>query len=1165
MRMHDRVARALSDARHRIDPAVFEECAVALLTNAHEGVSPVPGGTDHGRDADIIRPGATAIRVVVTSSRSVEGARANLVRSLKSMRSHNLDVREVIAMSLAELNQTRRRSFELLVREYGAELVAIYDRSYFTPALAANGEWRHRVLGLPGGPYSLSPVSDPARPPSEHFNLVGRTEILAKIAASPSDMTIWGVAGAGKTSVLEGVDDVAFVQGVPTDERLLDDLIDANPSIVVVDDAGLRLDLVHRLRQLRASEGVSFRIAAVCWPHERLKLGVLAPGAEEIEMPLLPRADVAQIIMERGIRNRALIARILAQASGRAGWAALLSELMKEETTRHSVFDGVALQREVERFVFRAALPSTATPLLAMIGLLGRITTIGLNDLARHLGMQRLDLSAQLESLATGGLIEVAEWCGHTGELEKAYEVKPELLALSLAGTLFVAAAPAATAAELREWIPDAKREVLGRTIKCGLMGVEPAKGVARSLMRPVLAGAEPAPVEALKHYALLGSRESQDVFNLLRPQAYAVLQGTREPGILSSPVTDLFDVIDQIVDYRHDASTSREFLDLSVACAQSGFDYRKSVKSVVGSARGFDRNDYVDVRSLGALAKDALDWFAGDRSPTAQEVVVAVIAEIMRASFDSTRTSLTSNRSIEMRTGWYGAVEAQSLLDEAWSPLFALIPTISHSELVDLVDAVDGWAQLALGFSRNQGTSPSKETCEQATRLVQIMVGDLRPHLSDSPGLRARLRASIRHLDTVEEDDPFLRAVFDIREPSTNWRRWIERRERQILVAAQELPHEPELLCSTLVALRDEMHASKQLRWVDAIALVLNDRIDLLTDAKAWVNAIIEHRLVREAGRVLERGLATGDLGLDLVETLLVEDDFRRLLIGHCLSTGNDSIYVPAAIGAFRPEDASIVEIEYFRGNTSEDFLLALLSHDDPDARVAVAIGIIAGSKDRAPTGNLMGRLHEVLHDLRVPPSFKLNFDHEFASNLRVLAPEVFAAHFVQAAVAYRRDHDWRALDFFNGAAAALPEGARAEAWRSIPLEYRSSRAFRALAGTDATWISKRMDAGDVEPAMVVSAMSERDGGLTVADLATLVLPYGVDALEIACVIQFGTSWGEDHERLSAHIDYFEQLSASERPEHRAVAAAGLRYFRPQLEQALVKARRAEVTGEYF
>ena len=80
----DRIEDAL--ATRRLDATAFERCAQDLLTSLFPGLTPIPGGTDWGRDADVAGSGEPVPpRLVATSARTLDGVRQNMRRGVKSM------------------------------------------------------------------------------------------------------------------------------------------------------------------------------------------------------------------------------------------------------------------------------------------------------------------------------------------------------------------------------------------------------------------------------------------------------------------------------------------------------------------------------------------------------------------------------------------------------------------------------------------------------------------------------------------------------------------------------------------------------------------------------------------------------------------------------------------------------------------------------------------------------------------------------------------------------------------------------------------------------------------------------------------------------------------------------------------------------------------------
>jgi hypothetical protein len=160
----DRIEQAL--ASKRLDHNAFERCAQDLLIEIYPGLSPIPGGTDWGRDADVHRGDTVPTRLLVTASRTLKGVRDNMRKGIASMKQHGVPLDRVVLANPALLSQLDRNSLYRFAKERGATVEAIYDRGFFASTLRRDGEWRSRLLGLSSDPITLSGVpSDLAESP----------------------------------------------------------------------------------------------------------------------------------------------------------------------------------------------------------------------------------------------------------------------------------------------------------------------------------------------------------------------------------------------------------------------------------------------------------------------------------------------------------------------------------------------------------------------------------------------------------------------------------------------------------------------------------------------------------------------------------------------------------------------------------------------------------------------------------------------------------------------------------------------------------------------------------------------------------------------------------------------------------------------------------------
>ena len=170
----DRIDQRLNDTRYRLQQSDFEDCAAALIGNDYPGLVPVTGGTDHGLDAELVKPNCQVLGLIITSSRTWEGAKKSLRGSLKSAQDHKKRVDQVVVANLVEVNRQKRIKLAAIAREFNCDLIQIYDRPWFANALRDDPDWRRKILHIEGGAFSLSRAPRGARPDDHQLPTVGR-------------------------------------------------------------------------------------------------------------------------------------------------------------------------------------------------------------------------------------------------------------------------------------------------------------------------------------------------------------------------------------------------------------------------------------------------------------------------------------------------------------------------------------------------------------------------------------------------------------------------------------------------------------------------------------------------------------------------------------------------------------------------------------------------------------------------------------------------------------------------------------------------------------------------------------------------------------------------------------------------------------------------------
>lgn len=433
--MHELERIEYTLANDDLDPAVFERCAQDLLTETYPGLSPVPGGTDWGRDADV-HDGAESPppRLMVTKSREFSGIRSNMIGGLESLKQHSVPFERIVIANLGTLNETQRSKLRREAATHGARLEAVYDRGFFASRLRRDGEWRRRLLGLSGDPITVSRMPwRLAESPWSQLPLVGRDEVLDQLRASDKDVILIGKPGVGKTRLLAAVPDVIFVDPDAAEDRLADDIRWVRPGVVVIDDVGLTPGLARFVQRLRRQEAdwLRIRLIAVCWPDEIETIRDLLPGADEIELDLLERPAIDSIVEAMGIT--AVIARqeILDQAEGRPGWAVAVGDLLLRSGWEDLV-TGKAILGQVDGYLRRSQLSVSARDLLAVAAALRGLDERDLSAVARAVGVSRSDAGRLLRVVAQGGLLDVREVRTPEGA-SRHYLVRPPMLADAVA------------------------------------------------------------------------------------------------------------------------------------------------------------------------------------------------------------------------------------------------------------------------------------------------------------------------------------------------------------------------------------------------------------------------------------------------------------------------------------------------------------------------------------------------------------------------------------------------------------------------------------------------------------------------------------------------------------------------------------------------------------
>lgn len=284
----------------RLDPDLFERCAVELLREVYSGIVPIGGVGDGGMDGGISIGTGSPLPLIATTT-AAERVSGNLQRNLGSYRRAGGSASEAVLATSQALGGRRRRNLEKRGRELGFTLRKIHDRTDFTGRLYRNPMWRRELLGLTGDLPALSALPDKAGSRLT-MDLVGREREMDWLRRASGDVVVVGQPGVGKTALLENLAREGCGLFVATDDMasIADAYWAERPPRIFVDDAHLREALIENMVRLRDEIGAEFDIVATTWPsHEdEVRREVFWPSDRVMPVGGLDRQTAGRIVRQ---------------------------------------------------------------------------------------------------------------------------------------------------------------------------------------------------------------------------------------------------------------------------------------------------------------------------------------------------------------------------------------------------------------------------------------------------------------------------------------------------------------------------------------------------------------------------------------------------------------------------------------------------------------------------------------------------------------------------------------------------------------------------------------------------------------------------------------------------------------------------------------------------
>ena len=388
----------------KLNPGLFEECAVELVRQEGWSIAPVKGGKDDGFDGAVAggRDGPFPL-VATTGSDPLR----NLRRSLHRAQARGWQVERAILATSRHLTGQMRTKLRDEARSVAVTLVHAYDRDWFATRLYSSPSWCKSLLNITGRPSALSIFPKTQRPIIGDI-VRGREDAMQWLKTRNSDCLLVGGPGMGKTFLLRALaleGNALFV--VDGDrEKLANDIREMRPSAVIIDDAHVNLELLTMFTLLREEIGAQdVRIIATSWPGaaDGVRAASNLPEEDVHDLELIDADTIVEIVKSIGLSGpNSLIRLIREQAAGRPGLAATLAHLCLVGDVKN-VVSGDALTQHLMAGLYRPL--NIDSPRMLAPFALGGTSGAKMEMVAEYLGVPILDLSTRLAHLAAAGVV----------------------------------------------------------------------------------------------------------------------------------------------------------------------------------------------------------------------------------------------------------------------------------------------------------------------------------------------------------------------------------------------------------------------------------------------------------------------------------------------------------------------------------------------------------------------------------------------------------------------------------------------------------------------------------------------------------------------------------------------------------------------------------------
>lgn len=506
-------------------------------------------------------------------------------------------------------------------------------------------------------------------------------------------------------------------------------------------------------------------------------------------------------------------------------------------------------------------------------------------------------------------------------------------------------------------------------------------------------------------------------------------------------------------------------------------------------------------------------------------------------------------------------AEEIHQIFLDIWPVLEEMLNRERPRLAAAAIDVAAEWLRIGGGHDHPFGQDHPQDSIRAAREAGNALTCALALREDLSMGNRARLHSVVERFDVaVAVEIPEELAIFftNIETRAENWFEAEKILVQGIMATMDVWVHDdPVRVVERLSELKAEL-AYAPYQWSNRTLIAATRLAELATNPQEWLQASVGQGFMPEGCRFAERLIQEGGLSALDARSLLASPASRAEIIEVLL--GSEPPPSPAtelAAEALTCDDYQLMQTLMLRGRVAGARQAMLLTESNAEFKAAIAVAIFTGRRQREDWSP--GELESAwlaaldgLHSSRIPncPGYDMA---DLFGYLARHYPDVLTRIISRTLSNAGESRAYESLPHECwDVIQLLPASCKIEMrqrFQDQPI--RKWLLHSHMVGPDTEWLEELLTTHEISPDEALGCYTGIEPEVPIEALAELLVPRGVDPERIAALRLYGSWSGNLSSWYQAIIDSFQVMSGNESPSVRAVAAAGIRLFTAERDQA--------------